>query len=324
MMTKHTESYLKVPYDLRTAKQIERRMIADALQILSRSNFSIGDYQYTGLGSIFFVDFILFHKLLGIHRMLSVEISRKIKKRVQFNCPYGNIKLEFGRIGDFISQLNKDLKHIVWFDYDYALNTEVMMDVILASSELSPGSIILITVDLEMPKRDKGLGEEDARRTPQERMDYFNGALGRFFELDWDVRDFAQSRMPAVNLHLLQNAVKNGLTGRSEIEFLPLFNFVYADGHEMLTFGGVIGGPVERRLLEACDFSKAPYIRRSVKDDPYEIKVPILTRKERLHLDSEMPCPNGWKPKQFELADDAIKTYREIYRFYPAYAELLF
>lgn len=323
-MSQPSESYLKVPYDLRTAKQIERRMIVDALQILSRSNFTIGDYQYTGLGSIFFVDFVLFHKLLGIHRMLSVEASHKIRKRVKFNCPYGNIRLEFGQIRDFISKLEKDLKHIIWFDYDYALDGDVMTDVVLASSELSCGSILLITVDLELPKHKKGEEErEETRWTPEDRIKYFQKEASNFFALEWDVTDFVQSKMPAINTSLIQNAIRKGLAGRSEIEFLPLFNFVYADGHKMLTLGGVIGGGTEKRFLESCDFERALYIRRDLKDPPYEIKVPIITRKERLHLDSAMPCEDNWMPKQFELSDEAIKTYKEIYRFYPAYAELL-
>jgi len=60
-MSAATESYLKVAYDLRPAKQIERRMFIDGLQRLALAGFDIGDYQYTGFGSIFFVDFILFH-----------------------------------------------------------------------------------------------------------------------------------------------------------------------------------------------------------------------------------------------------------------------
>ena len=141
-MNRPTESYLKVPYDLRIAKQIERRMIIDGLQILSCAGFPIADYQYTGLGSIFFVDFIMFQKFLGIHRMLSIEFSKKIRKRVKFNRPLGSIRTEHGRIGDFIPHLNKDLKHFVWLDYDYPIDENVITDVILATSELPCASIL--------------------------------------------------------------------------------------------------------------------------------------------------------------------------------------
>jgi hypothetical protein len=294
-------------------------MIIDGLQILSYAGFPIVDYQYTGLGSIFFVDFIMFQKFLGIHRMLSIEFSKKIKKRVKFNRPFANIKTERGRIGEFIPGLNKDLKHLLWLDYDYPLDESVMTDVILAASELPCASILLITVDLEMPK-----GTDQGKTlTPQERMQYYKRAAGRFFEPEWETSDFALSRMANINIRLLFNAIKNGLAGREEVTFLPLFSFIYADGHRMFTFGGMIANPSDKGRVEGCDFRKAFYMRRDVRDNPYEIMVPIVTRKERLHLDSHMPCEDAWKPKEFELDGAAVLTYREIYRFYPAYAELL-
>jgi len=132
-----------------------------------------------------------------------------------------------------------------------------------------------------------------------------------------------QTNMYAINAHILQNAIKKGVTGREDVEFSPLFYFVYADGHKMLTLGGMIGNPVDRRFLEASDFSKAPYIRRNIDESPYEIIVPILTRKERLCLDSQMPCADGWKPMHCELDEDWVRIYREIYRFFPTYAEIL-
>ncbi len=57
MTAQPSRSYLKVPYDLRMAKQIERRMIADLLIRLRGGGFDISNYQYTGMGSIYFVDF---------------------------------------------------------------------------------------------------------------------------------------------------------------------------------------------------------------------------------------------------------------------------
>ena len=50
------QSCLKVQYELRSAKQVERRMLIDALQTLSASGFDISQYQYTGFGSVYFVD----------------------------------------------------------------------------------------------------------------------------------------------------------------------------------------------------------------------------------------------------------------------------
>ena len=47
-----SKSYLSVHYELRSAKQVERRMLIDALHTLGEDGFRISDYQYTGMGSI--------------------------------------------------------------------------------------------------------------------------------------------------------------------------------------------------------------------------------------------------------------------------------
>src|SRR5688572_12025690 len=98
-MSTPTDSFKRVHYELRPAKQVERRMIIDALRLMSLSGFPIDDYQYTGMGSIFFVDFILFHKFLGISDMVNAEHSA-IPNRVTFNQPYDFIRTKFAPIGD--------------------------------------------------------------------------------------------------------------------------------------------------------------------------------------------------------------------------------
>src|ERR1035438_6857446 len=129
-----TESYLKVAYDLRPAKQIERRMFIDALQLLAGAGLDIGDYQYTGFGSIFFVDFVLFHKLLGMKRLLSVEFSPNIEKRVKFNRPFKEIEILMKSITDVIPTLSPDRKHLLWLDYDDVLKREHVADLVLAGT----------------------------------------------------------------------------------------------------------------------------------------------------------------------------------------------
>src|SRR6266446_7237227 len=148
-MSAATESYLKVHYELRPAKQVERRMLIDAFQLLAQSGFSIRDYQYTGMGSIYFVDFTLMHRLLGINRMLSVEHSTSIRKRVAFNRPFAWVDTKIGPIGDVIPSLSKDRQHILWLDYDGIIQNTHLQDVSVAATFLSVGSLLLVTVDIE-------------------------------------------------------------------------------------------------------------------------------------------------------------------------------
>src|SRR5437867_59290 len=141
-MSMKSASALKVIYNLRPAKQIERRMLIDALQILAEGGFKLREYQYTGMGSLYFVDFILFHKLLGIRDLVSVEMDKSLQKRVRFNCPFDLIDLKSAAIGDIIPSLDKNKKHLLWLDYDFRLSKTVVEDVAAASYQLSAGSIL--------------------------------------------------------------------------------------------------------------------------------------------------------------------------------------
>ena len=312
-MSEPTQSYLKVHYELRPAKQVERRMLIDAFQLLSHTGFSIRDYQYTGMGSIYFVDFILVHRLLGISRMLSVEYDTTIKKRIEFNRPFGCVKTKIAPIGDVIPTLSKDLKHILWLDYDGVLRNSHLQDVSLAATYLPVGSILLVTVDVEPPKGDD----------PAEWREHFETEGAEYFDQTLKKKDFARSLLPRRNIDLIAKAIQSGLSGRKEVEFLPLFNFLYQDGHEMLTVVGMIGSSTEKRLINGSPLAETNYYRKDLDDDPCVIKVPRLTRKERLHLDEQMPCDDGWTPSEFELSADNVNAYRKIYTYCPSYAELL-
>lgn len=151
-MTVPTRSYLKVPYDLRTAKQVERRMMIDGLRILSAAGLPISDYRYTGFGSVHFVDFVMFHKLLGVQKLTSVEYDDRIEKRISFNKPYSCVDVMIKPIGDVIPTLSRDEKHVLWLDHDDIMNEGQLEDVWQAAGTLSVGSILMVTVDMEPPK----------------------------------------------------------------------------------------------------------------------------------------------------------------------------
>ena len=307
-----TQSYLKVHYELRPAKQVERRMLIDAFQVLAHSGFPIRDYQYTGMGSIYFVDFILMHRLLGISKMLSVEYDSRIKKRVEFNKPFACVATKNAPICDVIPTLSSTRQHILWLDYDGALQNSHLQDVSLATTYLTPGSILLLTVDVEPPT----LGGPAAWR------EYFAEEGAEYFDQVLKTEDFGESNLPRRNTELIAKAIKSGLTGLMGIEFIPLFNFVYKDGHKMLTVGGMIGSRPEKRRITRSALTP-DYYRRSLEEEPCVITVPSLTRKERLHLDAKMPCEDGWTPSEFELSADNVEAYRTIYRYCPTYAELM-
>jgi hypothetical protein len=305
-----TKSYRTVQYELRSAKQVERRMLIDALQTLSGEGWDISNYQYTGMGSVYFVDFVLLHKFLGINDMWSVEFDEDITKRVKFNRPFSFIKLFMDDVGDVIPQLSPRKRHILWIDYDTIVSGKVVQDVMLAAGRLSRGSILLVTVDVEPPVRDGG---------PRKWKEYFNSEVKQYLRPN---SRFGRDNIVRVNLDVLANAISAATAGRLGLEFLPLFSFDYRDGHRMLTMGGMFIDPNERAKMMAGRLAERGYIRFSFEDDPYRINVPRVTRKERLYLEGAMPCRDGWVPTSFEMEAEDVRSYSEIYRFFPVYAEL--
>jgi len=323
-MNELRKSYLSVNYSLRPAKQVERRMLIDGFLLLSEIGFPIRDYNYMGMGSIHFVDFALFHKFLGIENMLSVEASYEIKKRVEFNVPYrALIRVETGfPIGNFIPELSQSAKHVLWLDYDNVLSREMLQDIALAISSLSAGSILLVTVDTEPPNNIDDR-KEDTERNLKISREYFQEVAGDYLSPSLRDEEFKYDLLPTINIGAIRGAIQAGKRGRIKEIFIPLFNFLYADGHRMLTLGGMVGTKRDERKIAASRFARMDYARLSFGQEPYWIKVPILTRKEHLYLESYMPCPENWCPEDFELSTEEVAQYRKIYRFFPCYAELL-
>jgi Putative O-methyltransferase len=317
-MSAVTQSYLKVHYELRPAKQVERRMIVDGIQRLGLAGFNIDAYEYIGMGSIYFVDFILFHKWLGIATMISAEHDLTIPKRVDFNKPFGHVRIALQPVGELLASLSPEAKSIVWLDYDDTTRASHLIDLIRAGTYLSPGSILLVTVDVDPPADPDGNKTDD----PKVWREYFEQEAGAYLGQSIRISDFAESRLRDLNARILLRAIKRGLNGRP-FHFLPLFYFSYADGHEMITLGGMIGSRRERRRITRSSLAKTAYARTHLPAEPFRITVPKVTRKERLHLDSAMPCGENWRPEEFEIDPDAVRAYREVYRFLPAYAELL-
>jgi hypothetical protein len=289
-------------------------MLIDALRRLSSAGFPIPEYQYTGMGSIHFYDFSLLHRYAGIERMLSVEKSTAIRRRVKFNCPYALITVRIASIGSVIRTLPRDLYHLLWLDYDNSLRSSYLADIADAVTHCRSGSIILATIDVDKPK---------GTWTFKDVKDYFMVEFGDLVPSGLKLVAFAPRNLPALNLQLIWRAIERGLSGRQGIDFQLLFNFVYKDGHQMLTVGGMIVDKTVSSQLKKSSLFSTSYARKRRSQPPYVIRVPVITRKERLYLDAAMPCEDSWEPEEFEIGKKDLKAYRDIYRFAPQYAELI-
>jgi hypothetical protein len=198
-------------------------------------------------------------------------------------------------------------------DYDGVVDAEKLREINLAGSQLPVGSILVVTVDAEAPNKNAS--------SVIELKDYFEREA-RSYLGNTDSKEFTLSNLDRLSKKVVVNAFKDGMVGRG-VDYIPLFDFVYADGHRMLSVGGLIGTAEEKRKVEGMDKEGAAYFRLNPEGQPYNISVPRLTAKERHLLDAAMPGEPSWQPKEFKLSKEDINSYREIYRFLPSYAELL-
>jgi hypothetical protein len=230
------------------------------------------------------------------------------------------VDVAIGDIADFISRLSPDSQHILWLDFDFLLTEEVLETVHLAATQLSHGSFLLVTVDVEPPGRpEDGL----AKWNPRMWRKYFLEEGRKYIWSKPVISEFARERLPNTNARLIEAAIVKGILARTDILFQPMFNFIYADGHRMLSIGGMIANESERQKLSNLDRRTLYFLKSSLTEEPYEIIVPKVTRKERLYLDRMMPCAEGWEPKEFELKPEKVQAYRSVYRYFPAYSEML-
>lgn len=317
MSGESTKSYLRVQYDLRPAKQVERRMFLDFFRRLAGCGIPIEELRYVGMGSIHFVDHILFHKFLGIDKLDSIEKDLDIEKRIIFNCPFDSIKINMMAADKYIEEkIDSDEKYIFWLDYDYKLSKSMIGDVVLATNILPVGSFIIVTVDAEPPKSKQG---------NRKILEYFKEQAEDKWDPRWKAKDFSPNKLEYRIIEILRRAFMDGISGRRSAEFHPCFSFVYDDSHKMVTVGGWIGrkGASEKTHLDQVQANGASYLVRDFSNKPYRIDIPVLTRRERSLLESAMPSKDFKKISRTGVSRVDFDKFSRIYRFFPSYGELL-
>lgn len=122
-------SFDSVNYSIRPNKAVERSIVFSDLVKLSRI-VDLATHQYLGLGSIWFVDFLMAHKVLGIRSMISIEKDEIGYVRAEYNRPLSCIKVEKGETTKVIPSIKlEDSPSVVWFDYDTSIGGPVLSDI---------------------------------------------------------------------------------------------------------------------------------------------------------------------------------------------------
>ncbi|MFF2222481.1 O-methyltransferase [Streptomyces globisporus] len=292
-----------IDYQLRPSKAVQRHMIVDVCRRLS-AMARIAEYQYIGFGALEFVDFHLMHRALNINEMVSIEGDVSSIERHTFNRPFKTVRVLPGRASDVLAELNWERLSIVWLDYTQRLDEEVIHDVSLLCGRLQPGSALFITLNAH----------------PEGKIDQRRESLVKFVgeeRIPANVTDdsLAIWGLAATQRTILSDIITTALRDREiSAQWRQVVDIHYADGAKMQTFGGVVVGPGSSVAFDSCRFKELDFVSFP-GDEPYNIRVPVLTAKERRALEEQVPLPLGDELKVPWLSARDAQDFLRLYRY---------
>ncbi|MDY6991940.1 MAG: O-methyltransferase [Pseudomonadota bacterium] len=306
----------KLDYSVRVNKSIERKLIFDKLDKVLDIN-SRDKYRYIGMGSIWFVDFKIAHKKLGINNMHSIEKNDIGYHRALFNRPYECITIQHGDVSSVLPTLElENNKNLVWLDYECPLTKDILEETREFCERTSAESVIIITINCSR----EAFRSDESSNISYKLKEIVDDLLPQDVKAsDLDVKNFPKTMSDILVAHL-KRAVRK--SGRSE-RFHPLFNYLYKDGMPMLTVGGIITNKEQSSEIYSLlnlELSQHGNIEQT------NINVPPLTHKEKAALDRLMPrdavpTVNDIEELGFKLKQEQIESYYQYYKKYPIYLE---
>jgi len=322
-MATHTDSFKKFDYALRPSKQVERKVMIEVLLRLSGAQYKIDEYTYIGFGSVYYVDFVMFHKYLFIDKMVCIEWG-DIAKRMRFNKPFKFIKLKLGAFAQYIPSIRPRDRLLIWLDYDRPLDPEILQDIDGTLGRLAPSSIFILTVDARprLSENEFSLEGKSSEEREEETLRTYKRWFGSYSNTEFTRDLVARSHVTPLFYEVLSERIRQTLSRRGEnLQFIQFFNFSYRDGAPMLTVGGMIGTRDDEEALDSNGILNHRFVRRG--SDSLQISVPPLTIREKHWLDHRLSATLRADSLSFELDEPLLANYCKFYKEYPTYLEAL-
>jgi len=327
-------SYRSVNYSIRLGKAIERKMLCDAFRRLYPFG-KIETYRYIGFGSIYFSDFSLFHRALGVDNMLSIEKDAYAKASFEFNKPYRCVQIDYRPASHVLPGLDWSQKTVAWLDYDGSLTDEVLSDVTTICARASSGTMLLASVNVEPEKDPSAEGRQQySTETGLEydvdayRLRALRHRIGDAVPADVTGSHLRGKGLANVSRRVINAAIEEALSARNNgaadtdrMSYKQVFHILYKDGARMLSVGGVFYRAADREKLETCSFEELQFVRSG--DEPYEIRVPCLTLKEMRYISELLPKARveGFEIELEGVPASDIRDFTELYRYFPTFTE---
>jgi len=310
----------RVDYSVRQNKTIERSIVFDGLR---RIYDAIGTKQaptYVGFGSVWFTDFHLAHRQLGITKMISMEQDEITAKRAEFNKPYRTIEVIHGDSIDVVPELleRDDLRTtpwVAWLDFDKALDADRIQQLDDLVRYLPENSTLITTFSATRAQYCKPAQRVEAL------TNLFGFATSQRLQAD-DVReedDLARVLAQTLEGRLVSLSLESGRPSA-----VPAFRLRYKDGTPMVTVGTFLPGASSAQAAHDLVAAEA---WPGIVDAP--VTTPPLTTREVGAIRAMLPARGAITRSDiqaigFDLEDDQLSAFTAHYNRYPTFAQLAF
>ena len=302
-------------YRLRPNKAVDRFLFLEALQHLAGLK-DLSEYTYYGLGGPFLEDVRILGDFFNGLRLVSIEENEQTVKRQQFHLPSRDVRLLHMPFHRFLkSYAPTGEKGIFWLDYTRLLWEEVD-DFMMLIQRVEPWSMAKIT--LRVQPRDF------------EQSGQLRATFAKILPPGINDPPARPASFAALVLRMLRIATQRALKTHRDRSFQPISAFFYNDSTPILTLTGLVSPPndidVIRDAFESWEFANLSW------NSPTRISVPALSTKERLTLQSVLPCDES-AGKLLEIAlgymlgdggpkdntQQQLKQYAAFHKYYPYY-----
>jgi len=207
-----------------------------------------------------------------------------------------------GEARDQLPDIDWTRLSITWLDYTDVLTTDILRDVDYVVRKSTPGSIVVVTVN----------GAATKIRLP-DRLGNLKANLGELVSDSLDDAAMTGWGPTREQRRILQDKAHSVARQAHAGAFRQLFNFEYADDAKMLTWGGIVSNTPLEQTIESCRFEDLPFIRDG--ESSFEIRVPFLTEREMVHLETEIGGANSGLPQIKGIRAQDIEAFANVYRW---------
>jgi len=308
-------SFRKIDYSVRPAKHAERKMLLEIFRHLSAFS-PLSQYRYVGMGSVWFSDFQLFHRALGIPDVVSIEREKDAKQRILNNVPFGAITPIFESTSKALPLLDWAKRQFVWLDYDDPISPAVLGDIESVIIRARSGSVVAVSVQTHAAKEVDEAGRDGSA------MDLFKSRFARgLLPDDFGDDDLYRNAFARLSRNMVTNTVEGILASRksgseTDLSYHKICDIEYADGVSMTTTVGVLVSSAELPVLHSTGLDSLDFVTHP--DIVVKISVPKITPRKARFLEAQLPSTDNLESAA--IPESEARAFALLYRYLPNFA----